>query len=191
MSRIHELLAAIVENDTNYSLREILVWELLFEAKKAKWNCGVRFDATSPEWSVVAFELPNNGGEIAWHQPPCSVTYDGHSTEQKTERIRNYLAKMTTPKCWECKGPTIPHPLRLKAKHPYPHRSFQCLQCHDEDEASNMAVLQCSACGGTECEWWYSLNELWEDMDECRHCNEVFCQGCYHDHREKRKNKQS
>lgn len=46
-----------------------------------------------------------------------------------------------------------------------------------------MAVVQCARCGKTNCEWWFSLGEIWEDMSCCKYCEEIFCQCCYYKHK--------
>lgn len=96
---------------------------------------------------------------------------------------------MNPPACWQCKGPTELHPWRFWKKHPHPHRSFQCLKCTLKYEAGRMAVLLCAGCGETQVEWWYSLEELWEDVYECKYCEDVFCQRCYSDHKKPCKKK--
>ena len=100
VDEIASLLKDIEINDTNYDVRERLVWHLLSLAKQMDYNCGVRFDpeevkdysagATSYIWPVVCIELPEVG-EVAWHMPACNIKYDGHSTEEKYQRTKKWI----------------------------------------------------------------------------------------------------
>ncbi len=95
------LLKDIETNDTNYDIRERLVWQLLSLAKQMDYSCGVRFDPEDMEdyitrscsdvWPVVCIELPDVG-EVAWHMPPCNIKYDGHSTEEKYQRTKKWIS---------------------------------------------------------------------------------------------------
>ena len=90
---IDRLLEAIVKNDTNYDLRNMYTYLLLAFAKVYGWECGIRCDIENPDWPVITFKLPNNGGEISWHVEQAGYEYDGHTTPEKFKRIKKYLRK--------------------------------------------------------------------------------------------------
>lgn len=83
-------LKAIVENDTNYPLRNRFVYEALALAAQIGWPHGFRFDPSEPDWPVAFIELPT--GQVSWHLPQFPATWDGHSTEEKFKRIADYKA---------------------------------------------------------------------------------------------------
>lgn len=81
------------------------------------------------------------------------------------------------PECWQCNKKVIPNPRRYEPNkkdggrcHPYPELSFYCDECQID-------LLLCSECKQTNCEWWYDLGEIWEDMYEKD--GNVYCQCCY------------
>lgn len=82
---IHEIDAT----HGDYDLREKLVLAALFEAKTLGYQCGYRIDPNEPEWPVAYIELPT--GQVSWHMPQHPVPYDGHSTEEKYERILRWI----------------------------------------------------------------------------------------------------
>lgn len=86
------LLNKIVENDTNYNKRYILVLEALVCAKRLKYECGFRVDEDMPDWPVISIILPNIG-EVSWHMPPSYIEYDGHGLSEKFDRINQYHLK--------------------------------------------------------------------------------------------------
>lgn len=62
------------------------------------FEAGVRTDELSPDWPVVAIDIPGRG-EVAWHihgndlvlSTPYSKPYDGHTDEEKAKRIHDFL----------------------------------------------------------------------------------------------------
>lgn len=83
------LLELTIVNDTNYAYRERLVYHLLHYAGLAGFECGIRIDPNEPEWPVVYIELPT--GQVSWHMPQHEKEFDGHSTEEKFERIKRFI----------------------------------------------------------------------------------------------------
>jgi hypothetical protein len=86
------LLDQIEKNDTNYDVREVLIYQLLALCKQKGFECGVDIDPSQPpedRWSIIRIILPDIG-EISWHMPPCTIKYDGHSIEEKYERCRKF-----------------------------------------------------------------------------------------------------
>ncbi len=87
---ISRLLELIEENDTNYDVRNIYIWELFLECKKAGYECSIGDDwECSSKWRVVRIILPD-AGQVSWHVPDPDIKYDEHSTEQKYNRCKTY-----------------------------------------------------------------------------------------------------
>lgn len=82
------LLVSIQENDTQYHIRYGLVLMALGYAADLGLPAGIRIDPAEPEWPVVYIELPT--GQVSWHMPQHPVPWDGHDTEEKYRRIREY-----------------------------------------------------------------------------------------------------
>ena len=83
-------LQAIEKHDTDYQVREGLVYQALFSAHSAGFSCGFRLDPDEPEWPVAYIDLPT--GQVSWHMPQFAQPYDGHTTEEKYQRIREFCA---------------------------------------------------------------------------------------------------
>lgn len=87
------LLKLIVENDTNYQIREELVIQAFSCAKKLGYKVGIRHDARDgPEWPIFAIELPNTG-EVSWHIKCQDLGYTNYSTEEKNNRCCSFANK--------------------------------------------------------------------------------------------------
>jgi hypothetical protein len=86
---LRNTLRDIVEHDTDYEKRYGLVLRALHYAHELGFNSGIRIDPKAPEWPVVYIELPT--GQISWHMPQHDVSWDLHSTEEKFQRIRDWL----------------------------------------------------------------------------------------------------
>lgn len=85
--------ALIEESDKarDYTKRTIFVYQALALAAHKGLECGIRFDVQEGNgWPVVVIKLPT--GEVAWHCKAFDGAYDGHSTEEKYERIKKYVA---------------------------------------------------------------------------------------------------
>ena len=76
-------------NTMDYASR----YGLLISAHVAALRCGIptgfRLDLKEPEWPVIFFELPT--GQVSWHIQQHAQPWDGHTTEQKHERIQACL----------------------------------------------------------------------------------------------------
>lgn len=83
------VLLSIKEHDTEYHVRYGLVLMAMGMAADLGMPVGIRFDPDEgPEWPVVYIELPT--GQVSWHMPQHPVPWDGHDTEEKYRRIREY-----------------------------------------------------------------------------------------------------
>lgn len=91
MEYLAELLKHIVLKDREYEARYILVLQSVAHAQLHGLNSGFRFDPAEPEWPVAFIELPT--GQISWHLPQHPTEWDGHTTEEKFERIRRFVQK--------------------------------------------------------------------------------------------------
>ncbi|MHA1168738.1 MAG: hypothetical protein ACTSRU_13000 [Candidatus Hodarchaeales archaeon] len=87
---LKETLKEIQDNDENYEERYLLVYEALYQSLRCGYKAGVRIDPDEPEWPVVYIELPT--GQISWHCIQYEADYDGHSTEEKYERIGRFCS---------------------------------------------------------------------------------------------------
>lgn len=84
-----QLLAAIREADTDYPKRYDLILEAIAVARKHGIAAGFRIDQKEPAWPVAFLELPT--GQVSWHLPGHDVEWDGHTTEEKFERIERFI----------------------------------------------------------------------------------------------------
>ena len=87
--RLRHILDALIKHDQGYHLRYKLVLEAMYVANMLDYPTGIRIDPNEPEWPVVYIELPT--GQVSWHMPQHSEEWDGHSTEEKFERIKRYM----------------------------------------------------------------------------------------------------
>ena len=79
-------------NDTNYGSRYVLVVKAMSEALLRGLNAGVRLDPQEPEWPVFYIDLPT--GQVSWHMPQYGRAWDGHTTDQKYERIDEFCSSI-------------------------------------------------------------------------------------------------
>jgi hypothetical protein len=92
-SSLATLFAAIEANETNYIIRESLVYNALSVAKMLSYPCGIRVDPNELDWPVVCIRLPDGIGEVSWHCPAYKTPYTGYDTTEKYARTRAYIAK--------------------------------------------------------------------------------------------------
>lgn len=80
-------------------------------------------------------------------------------------------------KCWQCNSHVEPHP---KAElHPIPECSFVCTNPKCDQSDPKDGLLSCSICNDTSGDWWWRLEEIWEDWYICKEHNMSYCQNCY------------
>jgi hypothetical protein len=84
-------LTAIEQHDTNHVIRYGLVLDALAYAGHLGYVVGIALDPAEPAWPVVYIDLPT--GQVSWHMPAYGGEYDGHTTPEKYQRIRDYLAQ--------------------------------------------------------------------------------------------------
>lgn len=84
--------------DAVYADRNNLVQLCALLAAKCGYQAGVRIPVEDSEWPVVTIKLPDVG-EVAWHVKDTdlflgvttNVVYDGHTNEEKEQRIKNFI----------------------------------------------------------------------------------------------------
>ena len=73
-----------------YAARYRLLIRAHLAALDAGIASGIRIDLKEPEWPVLFIELPT--GQASWHMTQHPTPWDGHTNDQKEERIRAFLA---------------------------------------------------------------------------------------------------
>jgi hypothetical protein len=93
-TRLMTLLAMIeqMEKQEVYDLRNRAIFAALGLASAIGFKGGIRIDPLQPEWPVVFIELPT--GQVSWHIPAHEPAWDGHTSEEKYERIRTYIQQV-------------------------------------------------------------------------------------------------
>jgi hypothetical protein len=84
------LLRAIEANDEKYIPRYGLVLQAVAYAHCLGLKAGFRLDPAEPEWPVAFIELPQQG-QVSWHIPQHPIAWDGHTTEEKYQRIERFI----------------------------------------------------------------------------------------------------
>lgn len=75
----------------DYEKRTTFVYYALALAKGQRMECGIRFDVddkNGKDWPVVVIKLP--AGEVAWHCAAYPSKFDGHTYQQKYDRIHAF-----------------------------------------------------------------------------------------------------
>lgn len=83
-----ELLQREVD-ETDYALRNALIWHAAVLAMQQGYAVGIRFDPADPSWPVIFIELPT--GQISWHLPQHGTVWDGHTRDEKYSRIFAFI----------------------------------------------------------------------------------------------------
>lgn len=86
---LRNALRDIVKHDQDYEIRYGLVLRALHYAHELGFKAGIRIDPNAHEWPVVYIELPT--GQVSWHMPEHDVDWDKHSTNEKFQRIQDWL----------------------------------------------------------------------------------------------------
>ena len=85
---MHKIYEA--EKEGNYTARNSLVFKSLIKAQEIGYQAGIRIDPSEPEWPVVFIELPT--GQVSWHIPQHTQSWDGHNKEEKYERCNKFIS---------------------------------------------------------------------------------------------------
>ncbi|MDI3315863.1 MAG: hypothetical protein QJR12_16785 [Mycobacterium sp.] len=86
-----DVLAEIEQHDTDYPARYPLVIEAMHRALAEGHEAGIGIDwlGDTGYQVVVYIELPT--GQISWHMPEHPQPWDGHTTQEKYQRIRQFV----------------------------------------------------------------------------------------------------
>lgn len=98
MADLADILLAIEAVDLNYAIRNQLVHQAVAEARALGMAAGYGWDDADtaiPGYRAVAYiDLPTGPGgrprQVSWHLASYDADWDGHTTEQKYQRIRAY-----------------------------------------------------------------------------------------------------
>jgi hypothetical protein len=71
-----------------YAHRNMLVVQALGYAMAAGLSAGI-MTAEDSAWPLIFIDLPT-GAQVSWHMPAYTRPYDGHTTEEKYQRIRAF-----------------------------------------------------------------------------------------------------
>lgn len=94
LGEFRAVLSLIEATDSNYALREALVYRAVGLARALGLRAGVRFDKSAtdgPDWPIFCIELPEVG-EVSWHCPAYTKPYSGYSVEEKYRRLNAFLS---------------------------------------------------------------------------------------------------
>lgn len=94
---LKEILVELEPLDQHYEARYMVVLIAMAMAYVAGLEAGFRLDPAEPDWPVAYIELPT--GQVSWHMPAHKREWDGHTTEEKYERIRRYVEGETDGGC--------------------------------------------------------------------------------------------
>jgi hypothetical protein len=81
-----------------YIDRNLAVMALAKLAKQQGYNVGVQQDPNEPDWPVIMIDLPT--GQVGWHIPKKELLgdwpdytdlWDGHSVQQKQQRVKKFI----------------------------------------------------------------------------------------------------
>jgi hypothetical protein len=91
-------LGAILQAEAaqDYDYRNLLTHEAIALALRMNLNAGIRIDMAEPDWPVAYIELPQ--GQITYHLACHDVAWDGHTTEEKNQRIRQFIDAVSLSK---------------------------------------------------------------------------------------------
>ncbi len=87
--QLARILKEIEHNDRNYDVRYGLVLRAVTIAHQLGYAAGLRVDSDNPTWPVAYIELPDVG-QVSWHMLQHRRAWDGHTTEEKYQRVRAF-----------------------------------------------------------------------------------------------------
>lgn len=84
--------------DDAYFDRNQAVLALARLARAQGYPVGLKIDPNEPDWPILMIDLPT--GQVGWHLPKAEIVgrwpayekpWDGHTLEEKRERIRRFV----------------------------------------------------------------------------------------------------
>lgn len=85
---LHRILLIETTLPVNYRKRNELVVKAVYYALLYQIPAGFRIDPEQPDWPVAFIELPT--GQVSWHLPRHAEAWDGHTTDEKLQRVREF-----------------------------------------------------------------------------------------------------
>ncbi len=79
----------LAEQATAFRARNAQIYRALSLATALGYPAGIRLDPAESTWPVVYIELPD-AGQVSWHVPAHDQPWDGHTTTDKYDRIRQF-----------------------------------------------------------------------------------------------------
>lgn len=89
LDQLKMMLVHIERHDTDHERRYGMVLRAVARAHTLGLVAGFRIDPKEPDWPVAFIELPT--GQVSWHLPQHPNAWDGHTTEEKYDRIRKWF----------------------------------------------------------------------------------------------------
>lgn len=86
---LSEIKHADRQDPPDYKRRNRATYQAIEWANLIGYEAGFAFDPNEPDWPVAMIKLPT--GQVSWHVPKFPDPWDGHTTEEKYERIDDYI----------------------------------------------------------------------------------------------------
>jgi hypothetical protein len=83
----------IEQTDENYARRNTTVYQAVASARAAGLVANVAPDPADPLWCIAYIELPG-WGQVSWHVPAHPVSWDGHTSHEKYNRVADFYAEV-------------------------------------------------------------------------------------------------
>lgn len=83
-------LIQISENKKDYKARDIFIYRALAVAREENYKCGIKIDLAQSNWPLVFIEIPDFG-QFSWHCQEFEGEWDGHTTEDKYDRLEKFV----------------------------------------------------------------------------------------------------
>jgi hypothetical protein len=79
-------------DETDYGPRNTMILSALGRATELGFKAGIKPDPENccEDWVIVYIELPT--GQVSWHLPAHEIHWDGHTTEKKYDRIKEFAS---------------------------------------------------------------------------------------------------
>jgi hypothetical protein len=88
--------AADKAQESSYHVRNRAVIKAVAVALECGYPAGFAYDpnASIPEFPILAYiELPSFG-QVSWHLPEYTTEWDGHTTDEKYQRCRDWISNV-------------------------------------------------------------------------------------------------
>lgn len=86
------------DNEGDYAKRYYLILRAMHLARRLELEAGFAYDhQEDPEFDgfrIVAYIELGEGCQVSWHLPEHQTPWDGHTTEEKYNRIRRFVKEV-------------------------------------------------------------------------------------------------